>query len=132
MRMWPTTAFSPSRNEVWWRLHVGPTRGVISIRRWIPIRRAWAPVLAYIAHLYTVEKRARRSGIVGQDLRLLREHASKPVLETLCEYLEKIREEVLPKSEAGQAIAYPLKNWTALTPLPGQLPSADRQQPHRA
>ena len=33
-------------------------------------------VLAYIAHLYRVEKRARRSGIVGEDLRLLREHAS--------------------------------------------------------
>ena len=27
----------------------------------------------------------------------------------------KIREEVLPKSEAGQAVAYALKNWTALT-----------------
>ena len=72
-------------------------------------------VLAYIAHLYKVEKRARRSGIVGEDLRLLREHASQPVLEKLHEYLEKIREEVLPKSEAGQAVAYALKNWTALT-----------------
>jgi len=61
-------------------------------------------VLAYIAHLDKVEKRARRSGIVGEDLRLLREHASKPVLERLHEYLKKIREEVLPKSEAGQAM----------------------------
>ena len=52
---------------------------------------------------------------MGQDLRLLREHASKPVLEKLHEYLEKIREEVLPKSEAGQAVAYALKNWIALT-----------------
>jgi transposase len=48
-------------------------------------------------------------------LRLLREHASKPVLEKLHEYLKKIREEVLPKSEAGQAVAYTLKNWTAWT-----------------
>ena len=72
-------------------------------------------VLAYIATLYKVEKRARRSGIVGEDLRLLREHASKPVLEKLHQYLEKIREEVLPKSEAGQAVAYALKNWIALT-----------------
>ena len=52
---------------------------------------------------------------MGEDLRLLREHASQPVLETLHEYLEKIREEVLPKSEAGQAVAYAPKNWTALT-----------------
>ena len=31
------------------------------------------------------------------------------------EYLKKIRDEVLPKSEAGQAAAYALKNWIALT-----------------
>jgi transposase len=37
------------------------------------------------------------------------------VLEQLHRYLEKIRDEVLPKSEAGQAVAYALKNWTALT-----------------
>src|SRR5271163_3759428 len=72
-------------------------------------------VLAYIAHLYKVEKQARRSGIVGQDLRLLREQASQPVLEKLREYLEKIQAEVLPKSEAGQAVSYALKNWVALT-----------------
>ena len=38
-----------------------------------------------------------------------------PVLEKLHQYLEKTREEVLPKSEAGQAVAYALKNWKALT-----------------
>jgi Transposase IS66 family len=37
------------------------------------------------------------------------------LLEKLHEYLEKIREEVLPKSEAGHAVAYALKNWMALT-----------------
>jgi transposase len=62
-----------------------------------------------------VEKRARRSGIVSQDLRLLRKQASRPVLEQLHKYLEKIRDQVLPKSEAGQAVAYALKNWAALT-----------------
>ncbi len=46
---------------------------------------------------------------------MLREHASGPVLERLHEYLKRIREEVLPKSEASQAVAYALKNWTALT-----------------
>ena len=72
-------------------------------------------VLAYIAQLYKVEKQARRSGIAGEDLRHLREHGSRPVLEKLHEYLEKIRGEVLPRSEAGQAVAYTLKNWHALT-----------------
>jgi hypothetical protein len=72
-------------------------------------------VLAHIAQLYAVEKRARQSGIEGDDLRLLREQASAPVLAQLHEYLVKIRGEVLPKSEAGQAITYALKNWIALT-----------------
>ena len=72
-------------------------------------------VLAYIAQLYAVEKRARRSGVEGEELRLLREQASRPVLTQLHEYLLKIRDQVLPKSEAGQAVSYALKNWVALT-----------------
>ena len=103
-----------------------PERGLVEVACWAHTRRHFhkaletdsarmGAVLAYIAHLYKVEKSARRSGIVGEDLRLLREHASQPVLEKLHKYLGKIREEVLPKSEAGQAVAYALKNWTALT-----------------
>ena len=103
-----------------------PERGLVEIACWAHTRRHFhkaldtdsarmGAVLAYIGHLYKVEKRARRSGIMGEDLRLLRAQASMPVLEKLYEYLEKIREEVLPKSEAGQAVAYALKNWTALT-----------------
>src|ERR1700723_2383025 len=71
--------------------------------------------LAYIAPLYAVEKRALRSGVEGEELRLLREQASQPVLTQLHEYLLNIRDQVLPKSEAGQAVAYALKNWKALT-----------------
>jgi transposase len=103
-----------------------PERGLVEVACWAHTRRHFhkaldtdaarmGAVLAYIAHLYKLEKRARQSGIVGEELRLLREHASRPVLEKLHDYLEKIREEVLPKSEAGQAIAYALKNWMALT-----------------
>ena len=44
-------------------------------------------VLAYIAQLYAVEKRARQSGVAGEDLRLLREQASLPVLAQLHKYL---------------------------------------------
>src|SRR5271168_1719281 len=72
-------------------------------------------VLVYISQLYAVEKRARRSGVEGEQLRFLREQASRPVLTTLHEYLLKIRDQVLPKSEAGQAVSYALKNWAALT-----------------
>lgn len=37
------------------------------------------------------------------------------MLQQLHGYLLRVRDELLPKSEAGQAVAYVLKNWTALT-----------------
>lgn len=103
-----------------------PARGLVEIGCWAHARRhvfqardtdpaRMGAVLAFIAELYKVEKRARGCGIRGEQLRLLREEVSRPVLERLQEYLFRIRGELLPKSEAGQAVAYILKNWTALT-----------------
>jgi hypothetical protein len=103
-----------------------PERGMVEVACWAHTRRHFhqaldtdparmGAVLAYIAQLYAVEKRARRSGVEGEELRLLREQASQPVLTQLHEYLLKIRDQVLPKSEAGQAVSYALKNWAALT-----------------
>ena len=59
----------------------------------------------------------------GEDLNAARELAREdeafaeevPVLDQLRGYLLKIRDQVLPKSEAGQAVSYALKNWAALT-----------------
>jgi transposase len=107
------------------RFFTDPARGLVEVACWAHTRRHFhqaldtdplrmGAVLAYIAQLYAVEKRARQRSIQGEDLRLLREQASAPVLAELQEYLLKIRDEVLPKSEAGQAIAYALKNWVAL------------------
>jgi transposase len=103
-----------------------PARGLVEVACWAHTRRHFhqaldtdparmGAVLAHIAQLYAVEKRARRSGVEGEQLRLLREQASRPVLGQLHEYLLKIRDQVLPKSEAGQAVSYALKNWAALT-----------------
>lgn len=72
-------------------------------------------VLLLIAQLYRMEGRARRHGIVGEDLRVLRQQGARPVLDKLEAYLLEIREQLLPKSEAGQAVNYLLKNWAALT-----------------
>ena len=72
-------------------------------------------VLAMIAQLYAVEKTARRNGWRGEELRMARELDARPTLDRLHDYLLAVREQVLPKSEAGQAVAYTLKNWTALT-----------------
>jgi gamma-glutamylcyclotransferase (GGCT)/AIG2-like uncharacterized protein YtfP len=102
-----------------------PERGMVEVGCWAHARRhihqaldtdpaRMGAVLAYIAQLYAVEKRARHSGVKGEQLRLLREQTAAPVLEQLHAYLGKIREELLPKSDAGQAVAYILKNWGAL------------------
>jgi transposase len=72
-------------------------------------------VLAMIAHLYEGEKVSRRNRLRGEQLRMARERDARPMLDQLHDYLLTIREQVLPKSEAGQAVAYTLKNWAALT-----------------
>lgn len=103
-----------------------PARGLVEVGCWAHARRhaysareneptRMGAALAYIAQLYAVEKRARRCEIRGDQLYLLRQQASRPVLEHLHTYLQKIRDELLPKSDAGLAVAYILKNWAALT-----------------
>jgi transposase len=103
-----------------------PGRGLVEVGCWAHARRhafqardtdpaRMGAVLAYIAQLYAVEKRARKAGIHGADLRLLRQEAARPITADLHAYLRKIHGELLPKSDAGQAVAYILKNWTALT-----------------
>jgi len=103
-----------------------PERGLVEVGCWAHARRHFhnalendparlGGVLAMIAHLYGVEKVARQNGLRGEALRRAREQDARPMLMQIHEYLLVIREQVLPKSESGQAIAYALKNWTALT-----------------
>ena len=72
-------------------------------------------VLAMIAQLYGIEKIARERELRGEARRILREQGSRPVLGHLHVYLLRIRQELLPKSAAGQAAAYALNHWAALT-----------------
>jgi transposase len=103
-----------------------PARGMVEVGCWAHARRHFhnalekdparmGSVLAMIARLYEVEQAGRRNGWRGEELRVLRERDARPMLKQLHEYLHTIRAQVLPKSEAGQAIAYTLKNWMALT-----------------
>ena len=103
-----------------------PERGLVEVGCWAHARRhafqardtdpaRMGAVLAYIGQLYAVEKRARQAGIDGEALRLLRQETARPVARELHAYLLKIQQELLPKSDAGQAVAYLLKNWVALT-----------------
>jgi transposase len=103
-----------------------PERGMLEVGCWAHARRhvhqaldndasRMRTILLLIAELYRVEKLARERGLAGDDLLLVREQGARPVLEKLHAYLLEVREELLPKSEAGQAVNYILKNWTALT-----------------
>ena len=103
-----------------------PERGMTEVACWAHTRRHFhkaldadpsrmRTVLVLIAQLYRVEKTARKQNLRGEQLRLLREHGAKPALDKLREYLLEINGQVLPKSPAGQAVNYALKNWAALT-----------------
>lgn len=101
-----------------------PARGLIEVGCWAHARRYFHKALEsdqahmglalfQIAELYRVEEEARA---LGADDRLrLRQLQSRPILDKLHNYLEEIQLVVLPKSPAGQAVRYTLKNWTALT-----------------
>jgi len=72
-------------------------------------------MLAYIRLLYDVEREARDQKLGSDARRALRQAKSKPILEDMHAYLEREQPQVLPKSPEGQAIAYTLSNWKALT-----------------
>jgi transposase len=101
-----------------------PARGLIEVGCWSHARRYYykalesdpshmGPALLLIAQLYRVEKQARGRSV--EDRLRLRQRDARPILDKLRNYLEEIQAEILPKSPAGRAVRYTLKNWTALT-----------------
>jgi hypothetical protein len=62
-----------------------------------------------------VEREARDRKLDGEARRALRQKKAKPILEDIHAYLEGEQPRVLPKSPEGEAIAYTLANWKALT-----------------
>jgi len=72
-------------------------------------------MLAYIRLLYDVEREAGERKLKGEARRALRQEKSKLILDDIRAYLEREQPQVLPKSPEGEAIAYTLSNWKALT-----------------
>lgn len=101
-----------------------PARGLIEVGCWAHARRYFhkalesdqprmGPALLLIAQLYRIEEQARP---LSSDERFrVRQLQTRPILDKLHSYLLEIQAEVLPKSPAGRAVRYTLKNWTALT-----------------
>jgi transposase len=80
-------------------------------------------VLARIRQLYQVEDEAKKliaaaklSGVAADAVRRrLRQEKALPLVTALRQWLLEERPKVLPKSAMGQAIAYALRHWEALT-----------------
>ncbi|MGQ9636061.1 MAG: IS66 family transposase, partial [Bryobacteraceae bacterium] len=103
-----------------------PERGIVEVGCWAHSRRRFfeaqssdlmrsTVMLAYIRLLYDVEREAREQELKGEARCALRQEKSKPILEDIHVYLEREQPQVLPKSPEGEAIAYTLSNWKALT-----------------
>jgi transposase len=97
---------------------------IVEVACWAHARRKFfeartsAPVASHqallaIKQLYAVEREAKD---LDAEARLaLRREKSKPALETLEAWLRELQPQVLPKSPLGQATAYALDNWEALS-----------------
>jgi transposase len=103
-----------------------PERGIEEVAGWAHARRRFfeAPssdlmrstvMLAYIRLLYDVEGEAQERQLKGEARRALRLEKSKLILDDIRTYLEREQPQVLPKSPEGEALAYTLSNWKALT-----------------
>jgi transposase len=113
MRLTTSSFVEPARELVEVGCFAHARRHVYHAREMDPARMG--AVLAYIGQLYAVEKRGRKAGLHDEELHQLRQEVSRPIAKQLRDYLLSIQPQLLPKSEAGQAVAYVLKNWLALT-----------------
>jgi transposase len=111
-------------------LYEDPERDVIEVACWAHTRRKFyeaqpsdlmrsTVMLAYIRLLYDVEREARDLKLDGEGRLALRQAKSIPILDDIRAYLGQELPKVLPKSPEGQAIAYALSNWEALTRYAG-------------
>lgn len=103
-----------------------PERGILEVACWAHSRRRFfeaqssdlmrsTVMLAYIRLLYDVEREAGERKLKGEARRVLRQEKSKLILDDIRAYLEREQPQVLPKSPEGEAIAYTISNWKALT-----------------
>ncbi len=103
-----------------------PDRGIVEVACWAHSRRRFfeaqssdlmrsTVMLAFIRLLYDIEREARDRNLDPAARRALRQEKAQPILQDIRAYLEREHPQVLPKSPEGQAIAYTLSNWQALT-----------------
>ena len=108
------------------QLYQDGNREIVEVAGWAHSRRKFFEAqssdlvrttvrLAYVRLRYDVAREARGQKLRGEVRRVLRQAQAKPSLDDIRAYLEREQPQVLPKSPEGQAIAYTLSNWKALT-----------------
>ena len=70
--------------------------------------------LKYIRDIYKIEKKAKEKELSAEDVYLVRQEQSKPVLEQFKKWLAKRSLQTPPKGLLGKAISYTLKQWDRL------------------
>jgi transposase len=87
-------------------------RGFVDALKLAPGNASAEAIVAVIAELYAVEKRAREAGMSAEDRKRLRQTESVPTLERLKKQIVGLRQDVLPKSALGKACDYALRQWS--------------------
>lgn len=70
--------------------------------------------LGFIKALFAIEKRARREHLSEDDVLILRQRESLPILADFKTWVDAASDQVLPKSPMGEALGYVRNQWTAL------------------
>lgn len=70
--------------------------------------------LAFIGSLFKLEAQAKRQHLAEAEVLALREHEAVPILDDFKMWLERTRDQVLPKSPLADALRYTLNQWAAL------------------
>src|SRR5271170_1266383 len=70
--------------------------------------------LAFVHALFTVEAQAKRGHLAETEVLALRQRAAVPILDDFKIWLDRTRDQVLPKSPLADALRYTLNQWQAL------------------
>ena len=77
-----------------------------------PTHAVWA--LHAIGRIFEIDREGREAGLDAEGLRALREEKARPIVESFFEWLEGLKEAVLPRSPIYAAIRYALNQREAL------------------
>lgn len=72
-------------------------------------------ILKMFSELFEIERTARELALSAQEIKLMREQESKPLLDKIKKWLDTQVIIALPQSSFGKAVKYSLNNWNELT-----------------